>query len=65
MKIRYDEGPERVVMGDAGMFVRGEAREVEDGLARQIMGKGTIKFKAEAKPAPAKAAETKGKGGNK
>lgn len=62
MRILYEEGPERIWMG-AVEFNRGEAKEVEDGLAKQIMGKGTIKFKAEAKPAPAKAAETKGKGG--
>lgn len=63
MRILYEEGPERVWMGPHE-FNRGEAKEVEDGLAKQIMGKGTIKFKAEAKPAPAKAAEIKGKGGN-
>lgn len=45
MKLQYDTGPERVGMGAAGEFRRGEAREVPDELAAGLLKKTTIKFK--------------------
>lgn len=43
MKLQYDTGPERVNMGAAGEFRRGEAREVPDELAAGLLKKETIK----------------------
>lgn len=63
MKIYYEEGPERVVMGEAGMFVRGEAREVADDFVRQVMAKGTIRFKTVETPRRGVSTKTNNEGG--
>ena len=68
MHIYYEEGPPRVGMGEAGEFVRGVSRDVDDKLAKQILKKKTVVFTqgeksatTDAEPAiPAPAAKAKG-----
>ena len=45
MKIYYDEGPPSIGMGAAGVFKKGESREIDDDLARQLLAKKSIVFK--------------------
>lgn len=44
MRLQYDTGPEKVSMGAAGEFKRGEAKEVSDELATALLKKEVIKF---------------------
>ncbi len=47
MKIKYTTGPQRVTMGVAGTFFRGEPRDVPADLARQILAKPALKWAEE------------------
>ena len=51
MKIAYQEGPDSIMMGIAGQFKRGEAKEVNDAIAEALLKKEAIKFqKVEDEP---------------
>lgn len=45
MRIVYEAGPERINMGIAGDFRRGEPKDIDDELAAALFKKQTIKFK--------------------
>ncbi|MEW6670226.1 MAG: hypothetical protein AB1427_00900 [Thermodesulfobacteriota bacterium] len=44
MKIKYDQGPDKISMGAAGEFRRGEPRDVPDETAERLLNKQSIKF---------------------
>lgn len=44
MRIFYEEGPERLNMGAAGVFRRGEPKTVQDTIAEALLKKQTVKF---------------------
>lgn len=53
MKIRYTDGPDKVDMGMAGGFKRGEFREIPDAIAMQILAKQSLHWETESKTQPA------------
>lgn len=44
MKIVYTQGPERITLGAAGAFRRGEPKDVPDELAERLLAKKSINF---------------------
>ncbi len=50
MKIVYTEGPDKVTMGAAGEFRRGEPRDVADELAERLLAKKSINFQPAEAP---------------
>lgn len=70
MHIYYENGPPSIGMGVAGIFKRGVSRDIDDALAKQILGKKSVQFKegerAEEQLAPDPAGDKKraGKGVN-
>ncbi len=51
MKIVYTEGPAKVTMGAAGVFRRGEPKDVPDELAERLLAKKSINFEPAEPPA--------------
>jgi hypothetical protein len=55
MKIRYTQGPPKLIMGAAGEFLINEFREVPDDLAKAILAKKNYPWEqAAAEPASRK-----------
>lgn len=45
MHIYYENGPPTIGIGAAGTFKRGVSRDIDDELAKKILGKKSVQFK--------------------